>query len=68
MEHNLSLEILRSAQKVAEEAEVFWISSRKIPVHFEANHLKRVDNTESTTVVLRIVKEGRIGLATATGP
>ena len=67
MENNLSLEILHSAQKVVEEAEVFWISSRKIPVHFEANHLKRVDNKESTTVALRIVKEGRIGLATATG-
>ena len=66
MEH--LLEVLHSAQKVAEQAEVFWVSSRVMPVHFEANCLKQVSNKESTTVALRIVREGKIGLATATGP
>ena len=65
MEH--LFEILRSAQKVAEQAEVFWVSSQVMPVHFEANKLKQIETKENTSVALRITKEGRIGLATATG-
>ena len=33
-------EILELARKVAEEAEVFQVSSEETPVHFEANRLK----------------------------
>ena len=62
------LEILRSARKVAEQAEVFWVSSRETPVHFEANKLKQIQTKEDTSVTLRIFREGRIGFATANGP
>jgi len=65
MEH-LS-EILRSAQKVAEEVEVFRVSSQEIRAAFEANKLKQVRSRESSSAALRIVREGRIGFAAASG-
>jgi len=58
--------ILNEARKVAEEAEVFMASSEDTPVLFEANRLKHVQNKQSTMVALRIIKDGRIGYATAT--
>lgn len=61
-------EILHSAQKVAEQAEVFWISSQETPVHFEANKLKQVQTKENTSVALRIFKEGKVGLSAVSGP
>ena len=60
-------ELLRSARSVAEEAEVFLLSSRSMPINFEANELKQVQSKESTSVALRIFREGRIGFATASG-
>jgi len=65
MEH--LLEVLRSARKVAEQAEVFWVSSRETPVHFEANELKQIETKEGASVALRIFREGKIGFATASG-
>jgi PmbA protein len=59
--------VLRSAQKVAEQAEVFWISSQETPVHFEANKLKQVQTRESSGVALRIIREGKVGFSAASG-
>ncbi len=59
-------EILSRSRKVSEEAEVFWVSSEETPVEFEANRLKRLETNQGTVVVLRIIKGGRIGLATTT--
>ena len=61
MEH-----ILAQAKKVAEEAEVFQVSSEETQVHFEANRLKQIQTKQQTSVALRIVKKGRIGYATTT--
>jgi len=61
------MEVLRSAQKVAEQAEVFSVSSRAMPIQFEANELKQVQTKESSSTALRIFKEGRIGFAIASG-
>ncbi|MCX6003984.1 MAG: hypothetical protein NTX46_06240 [Chloroflexi bacterium] len=58
--------LLALAQKVAEEAEVFTISSEVTPVQFESNRLKHIQNKQSETVALRIIKNGRIGYATTT--
>jgi len=58
--------ILNQAKKVAEEAEVFMVSSEETPVQFEANRLKHVQNKQTSNVALRIVKRGRIGYATTT--
>jgi PmbA protein len=60
-------EVLRSARKVAEQAEVFSVSSRAVPIQFEANELKQVQTKESSSTALRIFREGRIGFATASG-
>ncbi len=58
--------ILAQAKKVAEEAEVFMVSSEETPVQFEANRLKHIQSKQSTSVALRIVRQGKIGYATTT--
>ncbi len=60
-------EILSQAKKVAEQAEVFQVSSISTPVHFEANRLKQIQTKESIGTSLRLVKGGRIGFAQASG-
>lgn len=60
-------EILGSARKVSEEAEVFAASSQATTIQFEANAVKQVRTRESSSIALRIFKEGRIGFAIATG-
>jgi PmbA protein len=59
--------ILALAQQVAEEAEVFQIISDEIPVHFEANKLKSIQAKQSSSISLRIIKNGRLGYAAASG-
>jgi PmbA protein len=58
---------LTPARKAAETAEVFIVSSRRTPVRFEANQLKQVQTKESTSIALRLVKNGRIGFAVGNG-
>ena len=43
-------EILSQAKKVAEQAEVFQVSSISTPVHFEANRLKQLQSKQQTSV------------------
>ncbi len=59
--------ILDLARKVTEEAEVFWISSEETPVHFEANRLKAIQSKQTTSISLRVIKNGRLGYAAASG-
>jgi PmbA protein len=58
--------ILAQAKKVAEAAEVFQVSSEETSVQFEANRLKHIQTKQSTSVALRIIKNGRLGYATTT--
>ncbi len=58
--------ILAQAKRVAEEAEVFMVSSEETPVQFEANRLKHIQNKQARSVALRIVRQGKLGYATAT--
>ena len=67
MEPDLPQEILHRALKVAEQSEVFSTSSRGTSVIFEANRLKQIQTKESSSVALRIFKDGRVGFATASG-
>ena len=60
-------DILAQAKKVAEEAEVFIVSSEETPVQFEANRLKHIQSKQSSSIALRIIKNGKIGYATTTG-
>lgn len=57
-------EVLARARGVAEEAEVFRVSSEETQVQFEANRLKHLQTRESTTIALRVIKNGRVGYAT----
>ena len=59
--------LLDLALQQASSAEVFEASSESAVVHFEANKLKQLENRQSTTVALRIVRDGRIGFAAASG-
>jgi PmbA protein len=59
--------VLAKAKKVAEQAEVFQVVSRRTPVKFEANVLKQVLTKESTSTALRLIKDGRIGFAQVAG-
>jgi len=59
-------QLLAQAKRAAEEAEVFMVSSEETPVQFEANRLKHIQSKQSSYVALRIIREGKIGYATAT--
>jgi PmbA protein len=59
--------ILSLAKKEAEQAELFTISSKIIPVNFQANRLKEIQAKESITNALRLIKGGKIGFAQANG-
>ena len=59
--------ILARAQKAAKEAELFEVTSEETQVMFEANRLKQMQTNQSTTLALRIIKDGRVGYATTTG-
>jgi len=58
--------ILARAKKVAEEAEVFMVSSEETPLQFEANRLKHIQSKQSRSVALRIIKGGKVGYASTT--
>jgi len=60
-------EILSRAKSFAEQAEVFQVTSKATPVHFESNRLKQIQTKESTTTALRLIKNGRIGFAQVNG-
>jgi PmbA protein len=58
--------ILAQAKKVAEEAEVFLVSSEETTAQFEANRLKHIQSKQNTSLALRIIKGGRLGYASTT--
>jgi len=58
--------ILAQAAEVAEEAEVFTVTSEETQVKFETNRLKQLQTKQQTSVALRIVRQGKIGYATTT--
>jgi PmbA protein len=59
-------QILERAKKVAEEAEVYQVSSEETQVRFEANRLKQLQTKQQTSAALRIIKAEKTGYATAT--
>ncbi|GAB1542594.1 TldD/PmbA family protein [Scytonema sp. NUACC21] len=52
----------------AEAAEVYQSLSLSRPVFFEANRLKQLETSESEGTALRLWRDGRPGLAVASGP
>jgi PmbA protein len=62
MEH-----ILELALRHAQQAEVYEAVSESTLVHFEANRLKQVERRQSSSIALRLVRDGRMGFASAGG-
>lgn len=58
--------ILAEAGKIADEAEVFTVSSDETQVRFETNRLKHIQTRQSNIVALRVIKNGRLGFALTT--
>jgi PmbA protein len=58
--------ILKKAIKVSEDAEVYAVTSEDTSVRFESNRLKHIQSSQSTSVALRIIRDGRIGYSTST--
>ncbi|MFC2003028.1 TldD/PmbA family protein [Chloroflexota bacterium] len=54
-------DFLAQAKRVAEEAEVFTVSSEQTPVQFEANRLKHIQTKQASSTALRIVRQDRLG-------
>ena len=59
-------QILDSARKIAQEVEVYQVTSEETQVRFEANRLKQLQTGQQTNIALRIIKDGKTGYATAT--
>ena len=60
-------EIIKKAMaKGASSCELFYLSSLRTDVDFEANRLKAILNTEERGAALRLIKDGRFGFATST--
>ena len=57
--------ILSSAKQEAEQAEVYVSSSNETPVVFEANRVKQLHTIQGTSVALRLIRNGRLGLSVA---
>ncbi|MFC1918264.1 TldD/PmbA family protein [Chloroflexota bacterium] len=60
-------EILEKVRQVEAEAEVFSVATEETEIRFEANRLKHLQTSQTNSVALRLVKDGRIGYATAAG-
>ncbi|MEL7562774.1 TldD/PmbA family protein [Dehalogenimonas sp. 4OHTPN] len=60
--------LLKRAAKIAGQADLFIVDSEETPVHFEANRLKSLQTRQSSSVALRLIKDGRLGFAVSTRP
>ena len=66
---NPSIErLLQKAAAVSEQADVFFVESEETPVQFESNRLKSLQAKQSSSVTLRIIKNGRLGLGVSARP
>ncbi len=59
--------ILELASRQSQQAEVYEAVSESTMVHFEANRLKQVESRQSSSIAVRLVREGRLGFASAGG-
>ena len=64
--NSFGAQVLELAGRHAEQAEIYAVESTETPVAFEANRLKQLKTRRSRGVALRVVKNGRLGLASTT--
>lgn len=60
--------VLELANGRCEQAEVFCLDGTETPVAYESNRLKQLQTRQSHGIALRVVANGRVGLASASGP
>jgi PmbA protein len=58
--------ILKIARKQADAAEVFKVTTDETGAQFEANRLKHVQSRQTSTLAVRVIRNGRIGYAAGT--
>lgn len=59
---------IQLASKQGIEATLNTAESRSVEALFEFNRLKSIQNMETVSTVLQVIKDGRLGLATSTKP
>ena len=64
--HDLATQLLDRASGHVELAEVYAYDTTSTPVDFESNRLKSLETKDTRGIALRVVKDGRVGLATTT--
>lgn len=62
----VAAQLLDRAGGQVEQAEVYAYDTTSTPVDFEANRLKSLETKDTRGIALRVVRHGRIGLATTT--
>ncbi len=60
-------QLLELALRESQQAEIYEVHSESTLVHFEANRLKQVESRQSSSVALRLIRDGRIGFASSGG-
>ncbi len=61
--------LLEKAKKLGcSQAEVYEARSSSTPVSFENNKLKSVETAETAVVAMRVIKDGKLGMASSTRP
>lgn len=59
-------EILEIASQYVDSAEVYYLESTSTPVNFDANKLKSLETKETRGATLRVIKNGKLGMASTT--
>jgi len=55
--------ILKLAKKSVDEAEVYYLRSKSIPIEFRDEKIEEIKIHEYTEVALRVIKDGKLGMS-----
>lgn len=61
------MDLLSAVRAKAKQAEVYSVSSESTEIHFEANEMKSATVQETQGTALRVIVDGRLGFAAASG-
>ena len=61
------MDLLSAVRAKTEQAEVYSVSSESTEIHFEANEMKSASVQETQGTALRVIVDGRLGFAAASG-
>ena len=61
-------EVIQQAQKQVDQAELYWSKERRVDVRYENSSLQQVTMNDLSSVALRVIDAGRLGLTYGTSP